>query len=99
MTRNATCRLEEEKKQKNERKKPKSQNCDFSPSPGGATCASIVTKFGVFVDFTEVVSPTKCGEKCLKGFPGQQVEKSIFPFRKPMAYITLPCATTLAGNE
>ena len=28
--------------------------------------------------------------------PGRQVEKRMFPYRKPTAYITLPCATALA---
>ena len=29
-------------------------------------------------------------------FPGRQVQKRMFPYRMPTAYITLPCATALA---
>ena len=32
-------------------------------------------------------------------FPGRQVEKRMFPYRKPTAYITLPCATALACDD
>ena len=32
-------------------------------------------------------------------FPGRQVEKCTFPYRKPTAYITLPCATALACDQ
>ena len=32
-------------------------------------------------------------------FPGRQVEKRMFPYRKPTAYITLPCATALACDK
>ena len=47
------------------------------------------------------VSPTLSPvPKFVKKFPlvyaGRQVEKRRFPFRKPTAYITLPCATALA---
>ena len=28
-------------------------------------------------------------------FPGRQVQKRMFPYRKPTAFITLPCATAL----
>ena len=31
--------------------------------------------------------------------PGQQVEKRMFPYRKPTAYVTLPCATDLACDN
>ena len=31
-------------------------------------------------------------------FPGRQVQKRMFPYRKPTAYITLPCATALAWD-
>ena len=32
-------------------------------------------------------------------FPGQQVEKRMFPYRKPTAYITVPSATALACDS
>jgi len=32
-------------------------------------------------------------------FPGRQAEKRVFPFRKPTAYITVPCATALACDN
>ena len=37
--------------------------------------------------------------KFLLVFPGRQVEKRMFPYRKPTAYMTSPCATALACDS
>ena len=74
----------------------KSQNRYISPLCGGAPCEPISTKFGVFVGLTNPITFTKNLSKVSIVFSGRQVEKRMFPFRKPTAYITLPCATALA---
>ena len=74
----------------------KSQNRDISPLCGGAPCEPIPTKFGVFIGLANIIKYTKMVLKCPMDFAGRQVEKRMFPYRKPTAYIALPCATALA---
>ena len=74
----------------------KSQKCDISPLCGGAPCEPISTKFGVLVGLTNVITYAKTGFKISSGFSRATGGKRMFPYRKPTAYITLPCATALA---
>ena len=53
----------------------------------------------MFVGLTNIITYTKMVLKFPLVFPGRQVEKRMFPFRKPTAYITLPCATALACDS
>jgi len=59
----------------------------------------IFTKFGEFVDLTDVITPAKFGYKIFVDFSRPRGGKSHFPYRKQTAYITVPCATMLACDE
>jgi len=77
----------------------KSQNRYISPLHGGAISLLIFTKFGKFVDLTDVITPAKFGYKIFIGFSRPKGGKSHFTYLlilKRMAYITVPCATALA---
>ena len=73
--------------------------CDISPLCGGAPCEPISTKFVVFVGLINVITCAKNGFKNYIGFSRPTGGKSMFPYRKPTAYITLPCATALACDN
>jgi len=73
----------------------KSQNRYTSPPREGAISQPIFTKFGEFVDLTDVITPAKFGYKIFIGFFRPRGRKSRFPYRKQTAYITVPCATAL----
>jgi len=87
------------------RKKKKSQNRYISPPCGGAISQSICTKFGEFVDLTDVITPAKFGCKISLVFPDREVEKLIFPLeiKRPIIYnstfVTVPCATALVCDK
>ena len=90
----------EMRKQKNIKKgESKSQNNDISELCGGSPCEPILIKFGVFLGLANIIIYTKLVNKFPLVFPGRQVEKRMFPYRKPTAYITLPCATALACDR
>jgi len=74
----------------------KSQNRYISPPRGDAISHPIFTKFGEFLDLTDVITPAKFGYKIFIGFSRPRGGKSHFPYRKHMAYITVPSATVLA---
>jgi len=59
----------------------------------------IFTKFGEFVDLTDVITPTKFGYKIFIGYSRPRGGKSDIPYRKQTAYITVPCATALACDD
>jgi len=59
----------------------------ISPPCGGAISQPIGTKFGEFVDLTEVVTLAKFGSRIFIGFSRLRAEKSIFLYRKPTVYI------------
>jgi len=69
------------RKQKQNKKggRRKSQNRYISPPRGDAISQPIFTKFGEFVDLTNVITPAKFGYKIFIGFPGREVEYRIFP--------------------
>ena len=77
----------------------KSQKCDISPLCGGAPCEPISTKFGVFVGLTNIIIYAKNGLKIFSGFFRATGGKTHVSYRKPTAYITLPCATALACDN
>jgi len=62
-----------------------------SPPCGGAISQPICTKFGEFVDLTDLIMPAKFG------FSSRG--KNHFPFRKQTAYITVPCTSMLACDS
>jgi len=64
------------KKKKGGRRK--SQNRYISPPCGGAILQPICTKFGEFIELTDVMTPAKFGSKYSFVFPGREVEKGIF---------------------
>jgi len=83
------------RKQKNKKGgRRKSQNRYISPR-GGAISQPIFTKFGEFVDLTDVITSAKFGYKIIIRFFRPRGGKSHFPYRKQRAYITVPCATAL----
>jgi len=73
----------------------KSQN-RYIPSPrGGAISQPIFTKFGEFVDLTNVITPAKFGYKIFIGFSRLRGGKfRIFPIESKV-----PCATALACDK
>ena len=95
----ATCRRDEETEKYKKKGEQKSQKCDISPLCGGAPCEPISTKFVVFVGLINVITCAKNGFKTYIGFSRPTGGKSMFPYRKPTAYITLPCATALACDS
>jgi len=78
------------------RGKKKSQNRYTSPPRGCATLQPIFTKFGEFVDLTDVIYLSGLITKYSLLFSRPRGGKSHFPYRKQTAYIAVPCATTLA---
>ena len=88
--------MRKRKKKYKKKREQKSQKCDISPLCGGAPCEPISTKFVVFVGLINVITCAKNGFKTYIGFSRPTGGKSMFPYRKPTAYITLPCATALA---
>jgi len=71
----------------------------ISPPCGGAISQPISTKFGEFVDLIDVITLAKFGSKIFIGFSSRlRGRKKHFPFRNQTAYITVPCATALAGD-
>jgi len=80
------------------RRENKPQNRYISPPRQGTISQPIFTKFGEFVDLTDVITPAKFGYKTFIGFTRQKGGISHLPYRKQTAYITVPCATALACN-
>jgi len=81
-TKIATCGLAEETEnffRKGGRRK--SQNRYISPR-GGAISQPIFTKFGKFVDLTNIITPAKFGYEIFIGFSRSRDGKSYFPYRK-----------------
>jgi len=79
-----TCGLAEET-EKNKNKKggrTKSQNRYISPPRGGAISQPIFTKFGQFVDLTDVITPARFGYKIFIGFSRPRGRKSHFSYRE-----------------
>jgi len=73
------------RKRKNKNKKGgrrKSQNRYISPPRGGAILQLIFTKFGEFLDLTDVITSAKFGYKIFIGFSRSRGGKSHFPYRK-----------------
>jgi len=80
LTKIVTCGLAEESEKKKNGGRIKPQNRYFiSPPWGGAISQPICTKFGEFVDLTDVITSAKFGSKYSLVFPGREVEKRIFP--------------------
>jgi len=73
----------------------KSQNRYISPPCGGAHSQPICTKFGAFVDLTDVIKPVKFGSQQFICFSRLRGQKTHFPSRKQTAHITEICATAL----
>jgi len=62
-----------------------SQNRYISPLPGGAISQPIFTKFGEFVDLTDVITPAKLVRNIYWFFQAERW-KSAFPYWKQTAY-------------
>jgi len=77
-TKIATCGLAEE----TEKGGRKSQNRIISPLRGGAISQPIFTKFGEFLDLTDIITPAKFGYKIFIGFSRPRGGKSPFPYWK-----------------
>jgi len=74
-----------------------SQNRYISPPRGGALLLPICTKFNEFVDLSEVITLTKFGFEIVITLTRPGDRKKHFSFRKPSAYMTLPC--TRSGTD
>jgi len=61
LTKTATCGLAEERKTNKKGGRRKSQNRYISPPRGGAISQPIFTKFGDFIDHTNIITPAKFG--------------------------------------
>jgi len=78
----ATCGLTEETEKNKKGGRRKSQNRYISPPRGGAILQPIFTKFGGFVDLTDVITPAKFGYNIFIVFFRPRGWKSHFPYRK-----------------
>jgi len=76
-----------------------SHNRYISASCGGAISQTFCTKFGKFVDFTDIITSAKFVSKIFIGFSRPRGRKTHFLFRNQMAYITVSCATALAFDN
>jgi len=71
------------KRKKNKKRWAKKvTNRYISPPRGGATSQPMFTKYGEFVDLTDVITPAKFGYKIFIGFFRPRGGKSHFPYRK-----------------
>jgi len=86
------------KKEKNGDRR-KSQKRYIKPPREGAISQAICTKFSELVDLTQVVMPTKFGNKIFIVFFQAERWKKDFPFKKPTAYKIVSRATALACDR
>jgi hypothetical protein len=90
----ATCTRDEETERKREIRRGEHKYRDISPLFSDSTCEPIWDTFGILVGLIDVVTYAKNVSKivnecsratCFPSYP--------FPYPKPTAYETLPCAT------